>query len=909
MFMNLKKLIAALCIAGGLITAGFINYDNDYPIEKIVQQLNTWAANYTYEKVYLQFDKPYYAVGDDMWFKAYVTLGPEHKLSGLSGVLNVELIDERDSVVQRIKLPVVSGLTWGDFALNDTLHEGNYRVRAYTNWMRNAGEDYFFDKHISIVNAVSNKVFTKTNYTISTENGQQKVNALINYTDFDGKPYANKEVRYTVGAGDKTLAKGKGLTDDKGNLTIAFVNNPTNPLSGGVITTSLKLDDKSIVTKTIPVKTVSANIDVQFFPEGGYLVNDVTSKVAFKAVSADGLGADIKGTITDDANTVLATFNSKHLGMGVFNLMPITGKSYKANIVFADGSSKSYDLPQAIDKGYVLAIDNSDTDKVHLKISTSRPMLLVSQDDTLSLIAQAGGVIYYAAKSRPGIAVFTADIPKSKFPSGIIQFTLISAKQGALNERLVFIQNPDQLKLDVNTDKQSYSPGQKVSIKLNAKNGDDKPVQGSFSVAVVDETKVPVKEEDESTILSNLLLTSDLKGYVEKPNYYFTNVNEQTRADLDLLMLTQGYSRFEWKDVLSNNFPAVTYHPEKTLEIEGHITKMGGKPLANAKVTLAATKGGLFFLDTVTDAQGKFKFDNLAFNDSLRFVIQARTEKNGKYVKIVIDNMAPQKISSNKNAPDFKLNVDEGLTTYLQSSKTLYTEQLKYGLATNTIVLKEVEINDTRQQKQVKNSTNLNGPGNADQVLTSDKIPPGCIQFGQCLTGVLTFISFDRNGVPYSRGAKMSVCLDGVFLPDDEIADINMNDIASIEVLRTIGYFAIYGYHAGGGGVIVLTSKSGEDMENERLSEPAPGIIVYSPLGYHKIRTFYSPQYDDPKTNIPVANLRSTIYWNPNMITDKDGNTSFQYFNAGSKGTYRVIIEGIDNDGNIGRRVFRYKVD
>jgi len=220
-----------------------------------------------------------------------------------------------------------------------------------------------------------------------------------------------------------------------------------------------------------------------------------------------------------------------------------------------------------------------------------------------------------------------------------------------------------------------------------------------------------------------------------------------------------------------------------------------------------------------------------------------------------------------------------------------------------------VEINDTRQQKQVKNSTNLNGPGNADQVLTSDKIPPGCIQFGQCLTGVLTFISFDRNGVPYSRGAKMSVCLDGVFLPDDEIADINMNDIASIEVLRTIGYFAIYGYHAGGGGVIVLTSKSGEDMENERLSEPAPGIIVYSPLGYHKIRTFYSPQYDDPKTNIPVANLRSTIYWNPNMITDKDGNTSFQYFNAGSKGTYRVIIEGIDNDGNIGRRVFRYKVD
>jgi len=819
--MNLKKLIAALCIAGGLIIAGFTSYDNDYPIEKIAQQLNNWAANNPIEKVYLQFDKPYYAVGDDMWFKAYVTLGPDHKLSALSGVLNVELIDERDSVVQHIKLPLVSGLTWGDFALNDSLHEGNYRVRAYTNWMCNAGEDYFFDKHISIVNPLNNKA----------------------------------------------------------------------------------------VAQTIPVKSIESNIDVQFFPESGYLVNGINTKVAFKAVGPDGLGAEIKGSITDDANNMLTTFSSKHLGMGVFNLLPLAGKSYKANVVFADGSSKSFDLPRAIDKGYVLAIDNSDTANIHVKISTSKTILLDNANDTVSLIAQLGGKIYYAAKSAPGTAIFIADIPKKRFPSGIVQFSLISSKQGALNERLVFIQNPDQLKLDVNTDRQTYSPQQKVNIQLNAKNADNKPVQGSFSVSVVDETKVPENEEDESTILSNLLLTSDLKGYVEKPNYYFTNVNEQIRADLDVLMLTQGYSRFEWKDVLKNNFPAITYQPEKTLEVDGHITKINGKPLANAKVSLVSSKGTILYLDTVTDAKGRFIFDNLAFNDSLRFVIQAQTDKGDKYVKITLDNISPQKITSNKNAPDFKLNINEGLSTYLQSSKILYQEKMKYGLTNHTYVLKEVEIKGKKDK--LKHSANLNGPGVADYVLVAGQFPPS-LPLAQSLEGRIPGVTF-VGGLPVAiklaaasiQGAPpMRIMVDGTEMPPEYLSSLNMHTVQSIEVIDDIAYAAVYGARANGG-VLVITSKQGD----EGISEPAPGILFYSPIGYYKIRTFYSPHYDDPKTNIPVANLRSTIYWNPNMITDKDGNTSFQYFNAGSKGTYRVVIEGIDNDGNIGRRVFRYKVD
>lgn len=907
--MNYRKLIVSLLLTGAFfITAGFIN-DGTGPIQRLVEQLEKWTANYPVEKVYLQLDKPYYAVGDDIWFKAYVTLGPQHKLSALNNILNVELLDDRDSIKQRIKLPLVSGLTWGDFALSDTLPEGNYRIRAYTNWMRNFGDEYFFDKVITVVNSASNKVFTTSSYTYGTSNGRKQVTATINYADINGITYINRPVKYAVIFGSKNLTKGKGVTDDKGNLTITF-ESPQNISTGfGIISTDIDIGNKQIVAKKVLIKSTSGNVDVQFFPESGYLVNFVNSKVAFKAVGADGLGVDVKGTITDDQDNTITTFSSEHLGMGAFHFEPETGKTYKANINFADGSTKTYELPTAINKGYVLSIDNSDADNINLKITTSRTTIQEGNSDTLSVIAQEGGQVYYAAKTRPGSASFTASVSKSRFPSGIVQFTLFSSKGEPLNERLVFVQNPDQLKLDVSTAKQTYSPREKIKIGLDAKNAEGKPVIGSFSVSVTNETQVPVNEDDESTILSNLLLTSDLKGYIEKPNYYFNHVNEKTKADLDVLMLTQGYRRFEWKKILNDEFPPVTYPPEKSLQVSGHITTLGGKPIVHGKVSLLSTKGGFFYVDTVTDEQGKFTFSNLIFTDSIRFIVQARTEKDRKNVKIDLDNTVPRFIATGKNAPDMQVNINTGLSTYLKSSKQFHDAQVRFGLGNHSIVLKEVVITD-RYHPKLKYSDNLNGPGNADQVLTSKQFPPGCINITQCLQGYLIGVLFNNNGVAFStRGGMMKYIVDGISIPTDEVTSLDANDIASIEVLRTPTYYAIYGSEAGPGGAIVITTKRGPDLEEEAMSRPAPGIITFSPTGYYKARVFYAPDYDSPKTNKEVADLRTTIYWNPNILTDKDGNTSFDYFNAGSKGTYRVVIEGIDNDGNIGRKVFRYKVE
>ncbi|NCD70477.1 carboxypeptidase-like regulatory domain-containing protein [Mucilaginibacter agri] len=903
--MTFKKIpLYLLAFITSAIVFGFVKADDD-PIKKATTQLQKWLDTYPQEKVYLHFDKPYYAVGDDIWFKAYITVGPKHELSALSGALNVELIDDRDSILQAIKLPVVSGLANGDFALPDTLNEGNYRVRAYTNWMRNAGPDYFFDKTIHIGKALNNNVFTHTAFTYTTQNGQPVVNATITYMDLAGAPFANKEVSYQIVAGSKNIARGKGITNSKGELTLSFAGMAQTQNKQARIVSKIKIDEKNTVTKVLPVTALSGKVDVQFFPESGNLVNGLPTKVAFKAVGADGLGKNINGVLIDNNNQEISTITTQHLGMGIFMVVPEAGKTYTAQITFEDGSKGTFALPKALEQGYTLSVNNTyDPDNISVRIAAS-PGLVGTE---VNLVAQSGGNVYYAAKSKVENGIIATKVTKNRFPTGVTQLTLFNAAGEAVNERLIFTTGADDLKLDLISPQQTYAQREKMNLQIAANTPDNKPAVASLSAAVIDETKVPVDESDETTILSSILLSSDIKGYIEKPNYYFAHKDDkQEKADLDVLMLTQGYRRFEWKQLMSDSFARPIYTPETTLKVSGRVHN-GNKPVVGGKVTLFTTAGGAFVLDTLTDANGRFEFKNLIFKDSLKFVIQARDAKGKKFVDIDLDNVTRQQLTANVNAPDIDVNFDSKIVPYLQSSRSLYQTQVKYGVGSHNILLKEVTIRE-KKKPPVDHSSNLNGAGNADQVIKAEDIAlmGGCPDITQCLQGRLLGVTF-RQGNAYTTrgGGQMQIIVDGIYVEGDFLTQINYTDISSIEVLRSGAYTSLYGSRGGNGVIIVNTKRGNEGNSYQRFS---PGVITYSPKGFYLARTFYSPQYDDPKVNATLADMRSTIYWAPNLVTDKDGKASLGFFNAGSKGSYRIVIEGIDSDGHIGRHVYHYKVE
>jgi len=775
-----------------------------YGQSPVVLKLKSYTSNHASEKAYLHFDKPYYATGDTIYFKAYVTLGERHELSGLSGVLHVDLINPDNKIEQGIKLPIVNGLGWGDFVLPDTLAPGNYRIRAYTRWMLNDGN--LFEQSIPVGSVHTQKV-------------------------------------------------------------------PENSTA----------------------KAVIAKPDLQFFPESGQLIAGLPAKVAFKAIGTSGLGMSIKGSVIDNSGRTVCQLESSHLGMGSFSFTSETGKSYKANVMFADGSRSSLDLPATISNGIALSVNNDSLPKAEVKILSNAAYYADNKGKDYTLLIYSGG----SATTVPiklDSSVISLDILKRRLHTGVATITLFSNANEPLCERLIFVQNYDKLNLSLSSDKNSYATREKVNIKLNAKTRADSASLGHFSVSVIDESKVEFIEDKENTILSNLLLTSDLKGTVEQPNYYFTNITDEKLKELDLVMLTHGYRRFEWEQVLNNKAQPLAYQPEKSLEITGQAKNLLGASLAKANVSLLPTQSKQVFT-TIADDKGNFTFRDMAFWDSTKFILQATNAKGKIYTKLSYNNDKVVSVIPSMQ----QINLDTIISpAYLANNERQQEELSKQGLGRGK-TLREVKI---KAIKPYNYKTETYVPTwAADQVIRGDQIKYGG-QLSVRLVGMLHGVHYTNGLAPMANinmtGRPMMVLINGV---QGEIDWVATDQVELIEVLLPPNSF-VYGQD-GMDGVISITTKSRTLVSTEVAST---GILPITIQGYQKIREFYSPKYE---SNIAYnhPDLRSTIYWKPELTTDKDGNASFDFYNADGIGTYRVVIEGIDEKGNIGRQVFRYKVD
>lgn len=907
--MRSRFAIFAFLLLALTVSISFI--DGDDPLKVILTRLEKFRAEYPQEKVHLQLDKPFYAIGDDIWFKAYVVNAESHQLSGLSKILNVELINEQDSVKKSLRLPLIAGVAWGDFHLTDSLQEGNYRIRAYTNYMRNFDNAYFFDQTIQVGNAFLNDVITTATYQYANENAAQKITATINYMDIKGNPLGGREVNYAVQAGDlNNITKGKAVTDDKGDIQVSFLNKQGHSLQQGSVSTILTLDKENSIRKSFPIKATSNESNLQFFPEGGNLVDGLRSRVAFKTVGADGLGKEVSGYVSTGNGEKILEFKSEHAGMGVFILQPLAGQSYTATVKFPDGSEKKISLPQAQPEGFVLSAVNADSTNLLVRISASPAMMTAGGQVTL--VAQSNSVVKFVSQNKLESSLITASIPKSRFPTGILQLTLFNQQNQPVAERLVFINHHDFLNVGINGPKTS-APRKKVKMELEVNAPSGKPVFGSFSVAVTDATKVPVNPNEEHTILSDLLLISDIKGYVEQPNYYFTATSQQKVRELDNLLLTQGWRRFTWKAILANDFPQLTYKPEDGINISGYVT-LHKKPVAGGKVILMSSQKGFFMTDTLTDADGRFVFNKMIFPDSTRFIVQARTVKDKKFVDIRLDSVPPQLVTKNKNAAEIEVNVNKKLISYLENNRRQFGALRQQALLNRNIMLHEVKIT-AQQQKKVKGSASL--AREANFVFHSDDFG-ACTDILSCLQGrvpglILQRLSGADYPVPYlmrsmnsslSGSIPMSIYLDGVPIDPEDLEAITPFDIEGVEVLMGSNA-AIYGMH-GLGGVLIITTKIAGS--NKYYNPYTPGLISYMPKGYYQAREFYMPDYDDPKANAQKPDLRTTIFWQPNVVV-KNGKASFEYFNADSKGPYNVTIEGIDANGSLARYVYNYTIN
>lgn len=877
-------------------------------INTLVERTQKLLEGYPIEKIHLHFDKPYYAIGDTLWFKTY--LSSNTYAYELSKVAYVEVLNDRDSLMQTLRVPLVNHVGTGHLVLDPQWYsQNNYRFRAYTLWMANTDPAYFFNKIVPVGDVINNKLHTTITFNDqgNTKGGTQ---AIIQFSDNSGRPIAKKRVNWHAANGYEPIDNGRGETDVMGNLTININAKDREKIKSGRLHFSIVAEGSSTpLIGSFPLNASIWDADLQFFPEGGDFIAGLPKKVAFKAIGSDGLGLKLQGNIVDQNNNTVGELSDTHLGMGVFTLLPIAGNTYTANVTFENGTQRSYPLPEVEDEGINVAVVSANGDHLQVAIVSNDAYFEKNTNKPFYLIAQSNGILCYAAQAVLKNSSVIINLPKDRFPLGVAQLTLFRADGVPVSERLTFVNGYRPVDIELSSDKKTYGTKEPVSITLNTKNNEE-ITPGTYSISVTDESKVPYEEDDEITILSNLLLTSDLKGFIEKPNYYFNGKNEERLKALDILLMTQGYRRFSYEDIVAERYPEVFFLPEQGIQLSGTLRLNTGKPVENGGLLLSIPDK-TFRKDTYTDQNGRFVFEQLNFTDSSRVTINARGNDNYRNMVINMDQSQFPAIDPNLHASNAKLNIDEALAPYLANSRNEFR---------TSILIEEVEV-VARATPRVshKNYPALSGLSMADHTIAGDRLK-GCNVLLMCLQTVLTGITYDAQTQlffitrDYNAGGRIPVqfFINGMPVDVQALNGIMPAEVEGIEVFLRDELGVVSRTHQNNGVISIYTKTDHKPTKRMSLSEiealmPKSNVVDLTPLGYVKERTFYAPKYDTPERRA-TNDIRPTVYWNPDITTDESGAATINFYNGDGRGTYRVIVEGLDQEGNVGRSVYRYTV-
>jgi hypothetical protein len=269
------------------------------------------------------------------------------------------------------------------------------------------------------------------------------------------------------------------------------------------------------------VKYVENKIQVSFFPEGGSLVNNVSSIVAFKAVNYLGKGCDISGKIYSSVGELITTFKSTHLGMGTFFLRPLPGLKYYSMVRGADSIDIKTELPASFPTGVTFSASINQNNELLITTKTNPETLaLVSDHDmvlSFSVRKEVINTLHYKIK----VPVTNFIVPTDDLPDGILMMTLSAMEDLPLSERLVYIEREAPLKIQIETNKNIYSKRGPVSLKISMRGDSTFKRECNISLAVVNEYLTDNTSLFPRTISSWFLLESDVRGIVEDPSSYF----------------------------------------------------------------------------------------------------------------------------------------------------------------------------------------------------------------------------------------------------------------------------------------------------------------------------------------------------------------------------------------------------
>lgn len=870
---------------------------------------------YTYgpepEKIYLQLDGKVYTTDKTIWFKAIVTNAGDNNLTRLSGVLYVELIGPNEKIIEKKLIKLENGVGSGFFDLNQNYSDGTYLIRAYTEWDRNFGTDFFFNEYIQVFGStIKMKTEPISNVTlIEKKDKKRQLNACFDPTLIDSLHKKELTLIITLDNNIDTLSVKK---DDDNKFRIEYA------IPDNCQFVTLKMLTKNLYSFTKTIVLDEDHLDLQFFPESGELINGITSRVGFKALEYNGKGKSVSGEIINANGTVLTKFKSNKLGMGSF----IFNNPDKDSVYFARLKSQSdsnlsnlYPLPDISAEGYVLSVVRRG-DAIHLNVSSS-----YLKSDSIYIKVSSRGFVYYEIKGKLKDGELAFSLPVNKLPDGIIAFTIIDNTGHPVAERLAFNERPEsRLNIEISTDKDTYAQRELTSVNIKTTDHHSEPVAASLSLLVLNKDQMGQIQNMRQNILSYFLLSSDLKGEIENPGSYFSNNNSYD--DLDVLMLTQGWRRY----LYNKSVNIVTFQPESRLNLSGSV---GGlllqKKKKEAEITVMTFGRRKAVQTLTTDSLGRFYFNlNDEYGQNLNILIQSANHAGvKKEYTIALDKKETPEISFNHIPSIGK--VDSVIKKLVENNIKRKQVDETYKMS-GGILLGEVKVEAYKMTPARKKV--MQEYGKPDKVISGEIIQEKEEKWSFGLYSVLQSKFPDKIRIfrydgellaEIRKTAPTLVVVDGSGVHHDDygsIAYIPPSEVSSFEIIEdvsnrskvwfefcpeclplsippTIDVIAIYTY--GGSGIYGVHRPK--------------GIFKASVPVFSTPREFYAPKYVNLQPgDWYKPDLRALIDWEPKLTADSLGKASTTFYNADVVGNIQVVVEAITEDGKIGYQELIYNV-
>ncbi|MBQ8608444.1 MAG: hypothetical protein IJ417_09715 [Bacteroidaceae bacterium] len=634
-------------------------------------------------------------------------------------------------------------------------------------------------------------------------------------------------------------------------------------------------------------------INLNFFPEGGHLIEECSSNVAFKATDSKGNPISVQGNVYNDRREKLVALNVIHDGMGLFSFTPQKGENYYAEISI-NGTLQRFNLPQAESRGYSMSIDNLSSEQLTILLTRNE---VVDTTRVLAITGMSRGKItLFKPVVWQGKSTITLSFDKKDMPEGVNQFTLFDTQGNIYAERLAFIPPFQSVHFFLEGNKGNLQPKEKVEMKFKLTDTQGHPVRTMFSLAVRDAATETPSNESYGTIAANLLLGSELKGYIHDINYYFEADDSLHRLALDLLLCTQGWRRYNWKQMSEPQNFQVKYPAEEGLVIMGDLTstfRNRVKDGVDMKVFLYNGNGERRVGSCRTDSLGKFAF--LAEDFTGRWIMHMQTYENEKLKEMNVNLkkvVAPQPRFYNQTETTLYDRKSNNKTEVVTIDTLRSVQEQNRQQWENLLPTVKVESSKEWQSQFVRQWNNMIYDMEDERIRMDETGEHYLENFYDWLEDNNPFFTYTTNDSGFTARYKgrpvrffVSRIGTGKWLTNNDVSidvcNLSINDVEAIAISdKSNAELAMsrFGYETdsinGSDAVIVsLFIRNDYFRYKDKRGHRRTKVQGYSP-----IVQFYMPDYS--YTDLPnEKDFRRTLYWAPYVTTDEQGEAIIRFYN------------------------------